>query len=127
MASVVLDASAVLAVLNGEPGADQVAEVLADSVISTVNLAEVVGSLARHGVDADSIRDYLDALQLDAIDLDRAGAERIGLLLIETRKAGLSLADRACLALAEREALPAYTADKAWTTLDLDVDIRLIR
>ncbi len=127
MSSAVLDASAVMAFLNGEPGADLVAEVLAESIISTVNLAEVVGNLAKQGMDPAPIRQNLDDLQLDSIALDRAVAERAGLMLVETRKAGLSLADRICLALAESERVPAYTADRAWAGLDIGVEIRVIR
>jgi PIN domain nuclease of toxin-antitoxin system len=73
------------------------------------------------------IHEILDILDLDIVDFDRAFAESTGELVDQTKAHGLSLGDRACLALAAREKLPAVTADRAWTKLNIGIDIKLIR
>lgn len=133
MSSVVLDASALLAYLRDEPGADAVADAVAGGAsISTVNLGEVLSRVADHGADpADVAREMTDRGLLDgAITVEEftsADAVEVGRLRPLTRKHGLSLGDRACLALARRLALPAVTADTAWSKLDLELDLRQIR
>jgi PIN domain nuclease of toxin-antitoxin system len=128
VSSAALDASALLALLHGEPGHEEVARALAArAVISAVNLAEVVGKLAEAGMPEESIREALEGLELDVVAFDRGLAYRAGLLRPATRALGLSLGDRACLALAafgEREAL---TADRSWGSLDLGIPVRQIR
>lgn len=124
----VLDASALLALLNGEPGSEQVANVIVDgAVISTVNLAEVVTKLSEIGMSEALIHDVLDSLGLEIVDLDFKQAYQIGLLRPLTRHAGLSLGDRACLALAQQLALPALTTDRIWQNLAIDVKVQVIR
>ena len=129
MPAVAVDASALLALLLGEAGAELVRPALAEAAMSTVNLAEVVGHFARNGVARDEIMEVLAALPIDYVAPDVALAHDIGLLVPATRGAGLSLGDRACLALARRLGVPALTADRRW--LDVAgaaaVEIRLIR
>jgi PIN domain nuclease of toxin-antitoxin system len=127
MARVVLDSSAVLAVLNDEPGAGTVIAVLDDAVVSTVNLAEVVTKLVERGGSLDHARRALRAIDVDVADFDQALAERTGGLKVETERRGLSLGDRACLALAEREGVPALTGDRSWLGAVAGIDIQLIR
>lgn len=128
MSSVVLDASAVLAVLHGEPGADVVASALVGTaIISSVNLAEIVGKLADAGVPRRSMAEILDPLGIEVAPFDADLAYRAGMLRPLTRGKGLSLGDRACLALALERALPVLTADAIWHDLAVGVDVRPIR
>jgi ribonuclease VapC len=127
MASAVLDSSALLAYLNGESGADMVAGVIGDALVSSVNLAEVVTKLVDRTGSLDVTRAALGIVELDVVDFNRSLAEQTGALVTRTRSRGLSLGDRACLALAAREGLPVVTADRAWAGLTLDIEVRLIR
>ena len=126
MSDVVLDSSAVLALLHAEAGADAVAAVLPGALISTVNLAEVVAKLMERGVPIDVVRASLEAIGLDIVDFDPGQAYASGELRPTTRAAGLSLGDRACLALARSRGLAAMSADSAWARVE-DVEVRLIR
>jgi PIN domain nuclease of toxin-antitoxin system len=127
MISGVLDSSALLAYLNRERGVDVVAAIMSNAVVSSVNLAEVVTKLVTRGETLDGARTALSVVQLQIIDFTRSLAEQAGGLVTRTRSKGLSLGDRACLALAQREGVPAFTADRAWASLDIGVEIRLIR
>jgi len=127
MARVVLDASALLAYIHGEPGAERVAEVLGDAVICTVNLAEAVTKLVLTTGSPDRTLELIEEAAVDVVDFDRTLAEAAGLLAVRTRGRGLSLGDRACLALARREGATAVTADNAWHKVDLGIDIQFIR
>jgi len=127
MAKVVLDASALLAYINGEPGAEAVEAVLGEAMISAVNLAETATKLALKGGSRDRPLASLTDAELEVVAFDRALAEETGALAASTRTWGLSLGDRACLALAKRERTTAMTADHAWSRLDIGVDIQLIR
>jgi ribonuclease VapC len=127
MAKVVLDASAFLAFVNGEPGADKVAAVLGDAIISAVNLAEACTKLMLKSGSSDQATAVVEEAELEIIDFDRALAEATGALALLTRGRGLSLGDRACLALARREDAIALTADGAWRKIDVGVDIQYIR
>lgn len=133
MSAGVLDASALLAYLRDEPGADVVADaVAAGTKISTVNLGEVLSRVADRGADpARMARQMTDrGLLHGAITVEpftSADAVEVARLRARTRKHGLSLGDRACLALAGRLSLPAITADSAWSKLDLSVELRQIR
>jgi ribonuclease VapC len=124
-----LDASALLARLLREPGMDRVDEALRDAVMCTVNLAEVVGYFARQGVEPEAIRVLLADLPIAYVAPDEALAIEAGLMLTTTRKAGLSLGDRFCLALARATKATALTADRAWKDLsgELGVEVELIR
>ena len=119
----VIDASAALAHLLDEAGGDRVIPHLKDGLISAVNLSEVVTRLIRAG--ADPMR--ADYLGWTVVDHDADLAHATGRLWPRTAHLGLSLADRACLALAQREGLPVLTGDRAWAALDLGVDVVLIR
>jgi ribonuclease VapC len=125
--SVVLDASALLAAMLGEPGAEIVAPLLADARVSAVNVAEVIAKLQERGVPEGDIDESLADLDLDIVAFDAAQARRAGLLRAPTRKAGLSLGDRACLALALETGAMAVTADAAWPGAGTEASIRLIR
>lgn len=127
MPKTILDASAILALLNDETGALLVQELLPGAVISTVNLAEVVTRLIAAGMPEPVIHDTLTLLGLEAVPFDEAQAYQAGFFSAQTRPLGLSLGDRACLALARAANAPALTADQAWTLLDLGVEIHLLR
>ncbi len=127
MANWVLDSSAVLACLRGEPGGDVAEAAFTSSLISAVNLAEVVSKLVEHGLGEAEGVSLAMAGGYSVMDFDEALGLRAGALRLATRHLGLSLGDRACLALAEREQLPILTGDGAWALLDIGLDIRLIR
>ena len=128
MNSIVLDASAVLAVLNGEAGADKLTpQLLSASTSSTVNLAEVQGKLVNRGI---SPRDAWEATLSPIGEIAPFTAEHAritGSLIAQTRALGLSLGERACLALGLALKAPVYTADRSWKNLKLGVRIRVIR
>jgi PIN domain nuclease of toxin-antitoxin system len=127
MISGVLDASAVLAMIGGEAGSDAVAEILPQAVISAVNLAEVVSKLSERGATPEQIDEVLTRLRLSVVSFDASQARLAGLLRPRTKAAGLSLADRACLALAIERGAPAVTTDRAWTNVDVGVTTQLVR
>jgi PIN domain nuclease of toxin-antitoxin system len=117
MSEVVLDASALLALLRDEPGAAKVAEHIAEARISSVNYAEVVSHFIHAGMPAEQVDAMLSPLPLTVVEADLALATIAGRLRSVTAEAGLSLGDRFCLALARRDGLPALTADKQWRTV----------
>jgi ribonuclease VapC len=123
----VLDASALLALLQAEPGAERVAAALPRAALSSVNLSEVVAKLADGGLPIEAIRASLGALDLDVRSFDEDSAYEAGGLRPATRAHGLSLADRACLALARRLGATALTADRAWIDLEVGVAVEAIR
>ena len=127
MAEVVLDASALLAFLQREPGLDRVRRALPDAVIGSVNFAEVVTKLIQWGAPADRIAERLGDLDLDVRAFDRDLAFAAGALHAQTRRLGLSLGDRSCLALARSLGALVLTTDRAWQGTDLGVEVELIR
>ena len=128
MADYVLDASALLVLLKGETGSERVIEALMDgAAISAVNFSEVVAKLREGGMLEEAIHESLDSLELDIVEFDTEFAYQAGLLCPLTKSAGLSLGDRACLALAQNLNLPALTADRAWDGLSLGIRIQVIR
>ena len=127
MISAILDTSALLAFVKGEQGAEFVASLIGEAAISAVNFAEAVSKLVEKGATIDLARAALSVATIDVIDFDRGLAEQTGALIAKTRSSGLSLGDRACLALAAREQVPAVTADRVWAKLGLGIEIRLIR
>ncbi|MYA20287.1 MAG: type II toxin-antitoxin system VapC family toxin [Chloroflexi bacterium] len=129
MSSWVLDASALMALLYAEPGLDRVvAAVGAGAAVSTVNLSEVIAKLADRGAPEREIRDTIETIGLDITEFDADDALAAGLLRPATRAAGLSLGDRACLALAQLSGAPVLTADRAWAAIELDgVEVQFIR
>lgn len=126
---VVLDASAVLAFLQDEQGSEKLNAVLLEGkgVISTVNYAEIIGKLFDAGLPDASVRTVLESLDLRIEPLDETQAWMTGKLRIITKKFGLSLGDRACLALACAKKLPVITSDKQWQNLDTDIQIIQLR
>jgi ribonuclease VapC len=124
---IVLDSSALLAMLFFEPGYERVAQLVPRSCMSTVNLAEVLGRLARDGRPLDEALDHIDQMGIAWIDFDRELAIGAAALLLPTTPWGLSLGDRACLALARLHDLPAVTADRAWAQLDLGIRVEVVR
>ncbi len=127
MADIVLDASAILALLRNERGAEAVAAIIAKGLVSAVNLSEVVAKLVERGTAAADAVDIVDSLPFETADFDSALAHAAGLMWTRGKKAGLSLGDRACLALAEHHGLPAITADRNWRDLELAVEVRILR
>ena len=124
---VVLDASALLCLLNDERGADRVADALTRSVIGSVNLAEVVSKLRDRGLSLDEVREALGGLHLDVRPLSAAHAFVIGDLRPATRDLGLSLGDRACLALAVELAGEVLTTDGDLARSDAGVTVIHLR
>jgi PIN domain nuclease of toxin-antitoxin system len=123
----VLDASAVLALLQREPGQQHVAPLVGRAAWSTVNLCEVASKLADRGMPAAVVQEALDSLHLTVHDFD----EDLGFAAAELRRVvprGLSVGDRACVALALRLRLPAVTADREWKGLGIeDLVVNVIR
>jgi PIN domain nuclease of toxin-antitoxin system len=128
MSEAVLDASAVLALIQRESGAERItAELLVVSTMSSVNLAEVQSKLVRDGVDAGEAWRKTIALLFDVQPFTLQQARIAGDLIMPTRSRGLSLGDRACLALATELDLPVYTTEQVWRGLDVGVKIHVIR
>ena len=125
--AVVLDASALLALLGQETGAEEVSEALPHAVVGAVNLSEVVGKLAERGMPEAAIRSALDGLALAVHPFDAELAYATGMLRATTASLGLSLGDRACLALGRMLSLPILTADRSWKKLAIGVKIQVIR
>jgi ribonuclease VapC len=129
----VLDASALLAFLRGEPGAERVAEALGEGAcLSAVNLAEVLSKLADWGEDPAEAQARMERAGLlgAAVEIflfSEEDALEVARLRALTRVHGLSFGDRACLALARRLGLPALTADRTWDELGLDIPVVVIR
>jgi ribonuclease VapC len=117
MPDVVLDASAILAVLFREAGAEQVAAHLPGALVSTVNLAETITKLCEHGMSAEDAEKAVSELHLTAIPFSAAQARVVGALRGSTRAAGLSLGDRACLALGIERQAPIITGDRGWRSV----------
>lgn len=128
MNSIVLDASALLAVLNGESGAERLTpELLSTAVSSTVNLAEVQSKLVVRGLNSrDAWEATLSPIR-EAMVFTPEHAKTAGDLIARTRSLGLSLGDRACLALALALGAPVYTSDKSWKKLNLGLRMHIIR
>ena len=123
----ILDASALLAVLFDEPGRERVEAVRGQALMSAVNMAEVYTKLSDRGTDDEEIRTTLESVSVKVVDFDDSQAIATGDLRKMTRKFGLSLGDRACLALAIRENATVLTADRKWSGLDLGIEIKVIR
>ena len=128
MSRIVLDASAMLAILNGDAGADKLTpRLLSDATASTVNLAEVQSKLVGHGLDPDDAWEAAISPVRESAAFTDEQAKIAGGLVSKTRPLGLSLGDRACLALGIALGAPVYTADQSWKGLRLGIRIHLIR
>jgi len=127
MNNIVLDASAVLALINSEKGSEVVLATLSHAVICSVNLSEVVSKLTDRGLIETEIRADVDSFGFRVIDFDRELAYRSGLLRDQTKALGLSFGDRACLAVGEYLGYEILTSDRAWSKLNFSVPITIIR
>lgn len=123
----VLDASAVLCLLFNEQGANEVEKCLTGSKLSAVNFHEVIAKLSDRGVPVDALLGDLAPLDVEVMVVDRHQAEIGGMMRAATRRAGLSLGDRSCLALAKSLNAIAVTADRAWADLELGIEINIVR
>jgi len=124
---VVLDSSAVLALLWKETGSDRVADILGASAISAVNASEVIAKMVDRGIDDKTAEKILLTLGIEIVDFDTPTSIVAGQIRRNTKSLGLSLGDRACIALGMRSKRKIITADRAWASLVLEVEIELIR
>jgi PIN domain nuclease of toxin-antitoxin system len=127
VSDIAFDASALIAIMRGEPGADVVASYLGRAVISTVNIAEVYGRLLREAFRPDEFRRLIEALDVDIVGFTTEHTYLAGRMEPATRALGLSLGDRACLALALELGIPALSGDRRWTQANVGVKIELFR
>lgn len=130
MSRIVLDASVLLAILNQEPGSEiftEQFELLEGARMSAVNVTEAYGKLLGIGVNPEEAWEAVTAPVPEIVAFDKDQAKIAGSLLPQTRSLGLSLGDRACLALAIALKAPVYTADRAWRNLRLRISIHVIR
>ena len=126
MPRAVLDASALLAVLYCEPGSVVVERYFAEAVVSSVNLSEVAAKLSDHGVDSHEALEILSGLGLEVREFDTDQAFMAGALRKATRPLGLSLGDRACLALGIAEGVPILTTDRAWEAVPIETPAEVV-
>jgi PIN domain nuclease of toxin-antitoxin system len=124
---VVFDSSAVLAVIFHEVAGDAIVNRMRGALLSTVNLIEIHTKLLLRGASATLARQQVQAMQCDICSLDAEQAQIASEMIWKTRPFGLSLGDRACLALAIQRKAPVYTADRAWQGLQAGVEINVIR
>jgi len=124
--SVVLDASAVLALLRGEAGAKKVAGALAGARMSVVNMAEVASHYHKLGMPDEQVDQMLRPLPIELVPADVALAREAGRLRRHTIEGGLSLGDRFCLALAKRDGLPAWTSDRKWKDVAEAAEVKVV-
>lgn len=129
MPDYVIDASAILALLQNESGADIVRACVerTSSIISAVNLAEVGYKMVERGLSGAQVQEAMIEFGVEVRPFDAEQAMILADLYVQAKKLGLSLGDRACLALAQLMRLPALTADHAWRDVDSDIEIELIR
>ena len=129
MTTIVLDASALIAMLKKEPGGDKVAQVIGDTKITAINYAEVISHFCHAGMPVAEVDAMLSPLPMVVVSADEKLARLAGHLRTMTSSAGLSLCDRFCLALAQLEKLPAWTSDRNWQAIAeaVQVEITIIR
>lgn len=127
MSEVVVDASAILALLNQEPGSEEVLKFIGKAAISTVNLSEVIAKLADAGIPKNDIILIISNLNLEIIDFNEEQALKAGILRPITKSIGLSFGDRACLALGIFLNQPVLTADRLWSNLSVGIEVRILR
>ena len=127
MSAIVFDSSVVIAILKQESGFSTAESSLSEALISTVNLSEVATYLARNGVPSDTIQEVLASFPIQVVPFEESLAIQTGCLYSSCKHLGLSLGDRACLALAISRKLPVLTADRVWSKLDLGIPIQVLR
>lgn len=123
----VLDSSAFLALVNNEKGGDVVETYISSSCISTVNVSEIAAILSDIKIPERDYKHIITSLVSEVIPFDENQAYICGALREKTRFKGLSLGDRACLSLATLLNTPVVTADKAWSDINLGIEIIQIR
>ena len=123
----IFDASAYLAIIQKESGAKQAEQLFRDASISSVNLAEVCGRLNDAGVAEDQLDAILKLTAMPVVDFTEDHAKQAGRLRPITRSSGLSLGDRACLALVRSLDVPAVTADREWEKIAEAVGVEIIQ
>lgn len=126
MPRAVLDASALLAVLYREPGSVVVERYFAQAVVSSVNFSEVAAKLSDRGIDSQEVLEILSGLSLEVREFDTELALMAGTLREATRPLGLSLGDRACLALGIAEGAPILTTDRAWAGVPIETTAEVV-
>ncbi len=125
--SAVLDASALLSVLLGERGEDIGVPVLRGSAMSAVNISECCARAPERGAAAAAVLKAIERFEIDVVPFDMAQAVRAAELREDTRRLGISLGDRACLALAEQRRVRLFTADERLSRVSIGIEILLIR
>jgi len=123
----IIDTSAILAVIFGEPGQEMAARLAREATISTVTLAEIVTKCTEMGVPEHIALDYLQHSNIEVASFDQNLAILTGELYAKAPKGVLSLGDRACIATAIRLGGTAVTADRVWSELDLPCPVEVIR
>ncbi len=127
MSAIVFDSSVVIAILKQEPGFSTAESSISDALISTVNMSEVATYLARNSVPKDTIQEVLASFPIQVVPFEESLAIQTGCLYSSCKHLGLSLGDRACLALALSRKMPVLTADRVWSKLDLGISIQVLR
>lgn len=128
MSKVIIDASALLALLKNEPGADKVESLLGKIIMSSINVSETASFLLESEMTTQEVQECLLPLISEIVPFDEEQAFLVAKLRKHTKNQGLSLGDRACISLGIKMDLPVYTADKIWQDLRLDnLEIKLIR
>jgi ribonuclease VapC len=125
--SEVFDASVILASILQEPGHEEFLDLASGALASTVNIAEARARLSDRGLDRKGIDEAIEYISLSLVSFDAEQAKLSADIRGKTRGAGLSLGDRACLALAMQQNAVAYTADRAWANVDVPVEVKVIR
>ena len=124
---IVVDASAILALINNEKGKELVEETLSRAIVSAINFSEVITVTNRNGLNEQEVTGLLKNIFPHIIDFNYEQAFIAASLDKDTKRFGLSLGDRSCLALAKYIKCPVITADKDWQKLNIGIDIKLIR
>lgn len=127
MIKYVIDTSALLALIQGEKGSDTIVAALPDAIMSSVNIAEAATVLMRNQFNKVETTKLINSLIKDSIVFDQEQAFETANIKAQTKLNGLSLGDCACLSLAKLKNLPVLTADKIWSKLNIDIEIKFIR
>jgi ribonuclease VapC len=124
---IVADASAILAALKNEPFSNVDPRLLVGATVSAVNVCEVLSKLHDDGLNEEQAQAAVAVMDLRVVPFDGLQARTAARLRSMTRHAGLSLGDCACLALADRLGYPVVTADRVWASLEVGIEIIMIR
>lgn len=127
MSRAVVDSSILIAILRREPNAEQFMKRVTQTVVSTVNAAETISKLIGWGASNETAWHDVRMLSDEIVSFDERQCRLAGELIRETQPFGLSLGDRACLALGLAEGLPVYTADRAWRGVNVGVEVHVVR